>query len=82
MTKEEYLSVPFRKDYKELRITTTTDVYKSFIHKRPFKGCRDDYGDKKYDEMRIDPSDEKIVQNIMKKTPRLGYWYKKRKPSK
>ena len=81
MTKEEYNQKPFRKDYEELEQATSKDVFKSFIHKRPFIGTRDDYGDTKYETMEFDEVDLPKVKKVLKRTPRKGYWYKKKKPS-
>ena len=84
MTEKEYLSKPFRKDYKELTHTTTSSVFKSFIHKRPFKGSRDDYGETEYCDMHFHKSDHSIIRIVLKRKPRLGYWLKQKnkKPSK
>ena len=81
LTKEEYLKNKKRKDYVPLSRPTTKDVYKSYIHKRPFKGSRDDYGDVEYKNMTISETDEHLVKQALKRNPRLGRWYKNKKPS-
>ena len=82
LTKEEYeekkKNNTFRKDYVELEVSTSKSVYKSLINKRPFLGGRDDYGDKEFSDMSISKKDSKKVQYVLARTPRLGYWYKRR----
>ena len=85
LTNEEYnekqKNDSFRKDFKELKQPTTQDVYKSFVHRRPFLGTRDDYGDIEYQNMEFEPEDIELINEIKKKTPRIGYWLKRKKPS-
>ena len=78
LSKEEFDKGKFRKDYKELKFPTSNDIYKSLVHRRPFKGSRFDYG-KEYPNLKIDKRDEKTIKSVLSKNPRLGYWYKKRK---
>lgn len=78
LTEGEYNKKKFRKDYKELKTTTSKDVYKSLIHRRPFKGSKFDYG-KEYPNLKIGKNDEETVKSVMRGNPRLGYWYKKKK---
>ena len=84
LTEEECKNGIKRKDYYEMSHKTSNNVYKSLINKRPFLGTRDDYGDKEFEDMSIHFSDEPIVIKVLKKTPRQGYWLKKKnkKPSK
>ena len=86
MTEEEYRKNPYRKNHIELTHTTDKTVYKSFINEKPFKGNRDDYGDKHYPDMKYHQDDLKTVEKVKKKNPRLGFWFrennKKKKPSK
>ena len=81
LTEEEYKKGKFRKDYKELKTATSKDVYKSLIHRRPFKGSKLDYG-KEYPNLRIDGDDESTVKAVMRGNPRIGYWHKRRKIKK
>lgn len=82
LTKEEYekkkAEKSLRKDFVELKERTSKDVYKSFAHKRPFIGTRDDYGENEYPNMSFSPKDKATIQQIKSKTPRLGYWYKRK----
>ena len=83
LTKEEFQKKKYRKDYIRLSHPTTKDVYISLLHKRPFIGARDDYGDSEYPNMKIHSFDEPIVKNVLKKQSRKGYWHKRKnkKPS-
>ena len=84
LTEEEFKAGIKRKDYLFLSKCTSDDVYKSLIHKRPFLGNRDDYGDIEFVNIKISEEDYKIVQEILSKTPRLGFWLRKqiKKPSR
>lgn len=84
LTEEEFKSGVKRKDFIFLSEKTSEGVYKSLIHKRPFIGARDDYGDVEYINIKISNEDLKIVEQILKKTPRIGFWLKKKrkKPSR
>lgn len=83
LTKEEYKQKKadnsFRKDFIELNERTSKDVYKSFLHKRPFIGTRDDYGDVEYPNMVIDKTDKDKIKKVKSRKPRRGFWYKRRK---
>lgn len=73
LSEEEVKNKVFRKDYIVLSHTTSKDVFRSLIHRRPFLGSRDDYGDIEYLEIKINEEDYKIVKNILKKKPRIGF---------
>ena len=63
---------------------TDNRVEKSFIKPRPFLGAREDYGNKKYVDMRIHPDDQDKVNTVNKRKPTLGKWLKnkqKKNPS-
>lgn len=83
LTEDEYMqrkaNSSFRKDYIELSVPTSQDVYKSYINKRPFIGTRDDFGDKEYLDMAFNREDEKKIDKVKKKKPRQGYWFKRKK---
>ena len=78
LSEEEVKNNVFRKDYIVLSHTTSKDVFRSLIHRRPFLGSRDDYGDVEYLEIKINEEDYKIVKSILKKKPRIGFWLKKK----
>ena len=81
LTKEEYKSGKWKKQYVELNVPTSKDVYKSILHKKPFKGSRLDFGNKEFTNLKIHKTDEKKVAQIKNKKPRLGVWFKKKKAS-
>ena len=83
LTEEEVKNNVYRKDYKVLKVPTSNDVFRSLIHRRPFLGTRDDYGDIEYLEVKISEKDFKIVKEVLTKKPRIGFWLKNRnkKPS-
>ena len=82
-SKEEYEKNPIRKNHEELTQPTDKKVFKSYVHKKPFKGARDDYGDKHYSDMKYHPNDLERIKRVLKRKPRLGYWFKRKnkKPS-
>ena len=69
----------FRKDFIELSVPTSIDVYKSFINKRAFIGTRSDYGDKESPDMMFNEKDFAKIEKVKSRNPRLGYWFKKKK---
>ena len=82
LTKEEYESGKIRKDYIELSVPTSPDVYKSLVHRRPFKGSRLDYGNVEFPNLKFGIVDEIKIQIIKNKNPRLGKWFKNKKAFK
>ena len=79
MSKDEYEKNPIRRNQEELAHPTDNMVFQSFINKKPFIGTRDDYGDKAYSDMKYHKDDIPKVKRVLKRKPRLGYWYKRKK---
>lgn len=67
-----------RKGYIRLLKSTDNNVDISIIKKRPFKGDRNDFGEKEYSDMKFAETDMKIVIIVQKKKPILGSYYRKR----
>lgn len=76
---EKKVNKTFRKDFLELKSATTEDVFKSFIHRRPFLGTRDDYGEKEYPNMSFSEKDTNKIEKVKTRKPRIGYWLKRKK---
>lgn len=85
LTKEEYEKGDWKNHYLELKIPTSSDVYKSVVNKRPFLGSRYDYGNIEFTNLEISVIDEEVIKIVLNNNPRLGYWYmiihKIKKPS-
>ncbi len=57
---------------------TDKNVDVSFIRPYPFRGTRNDYGDKEYSDMRFDKDAYKKAERVKKKTYVFGPHYKKK----
>ena len=55
---------------------TDNKVKKSYLKPRPFRGTRNDYGDKEYPDMKFDEDAQKKADEIKKKPFEYGTHYK------
>ena len=72
MSNEEFRRYGIRKGYFKLTHQTDKNVDISLVKKRPFKGDRDDFGDKEYEDMQFSGEDIYIIVKVQKNNPILG----------
>ena len=77
----EYDSIVTETTYRKglISIKPTDEMArKSFIKSRPFKGTRNDYGDKEYSNMQFDENAYLKAEKVKKRFFRFGLHYKKK----
>lgn len=77
----EYDSTVTETTYKKGFIPISpTDKYvkKSYIKPRPFRGTRNDYGDKEYKDMKFDNDALRKAERVKNKSFVFGHHYKKK----